>query len=181
VSEITCPLCRRTVESGPEQPVDPEHTWSPTEPSGTIRFATDGLAPSGYDIVMRDGDGSELARNEFWVRAKDAEVAIRTDRRTYAVGEPVRVSWDDGPANRWDWIGVYRSAASDPAKDDYLLWGYTGGHDSGALPPSVSGSMVLDDASQGRPWPLPPGTYVVHYLLTDQYVSAGSTDFTVTR
>ena len=43
------------------------------------------------------------------------------------------------------------------SKDDYLLWGYTGGHDSGALPPSVSGSMTSTARAQGSPWPLPPG------------------------
>lgn len=117
--------------------------------------------------------------NEFWVRSREADVRISTDRSTYGVGEPVEVSWEDGPANRWDWIGVYHADAADPHTDDYLLWGYTGGHESGALPPSVTGSMTLDDSSQGRPWPLPPGDYVVHYLLTDQYKSAGSVGFTV--
>ncbi len=115
------------------------------------------------------------------MRAKNAQVTIGTDRKRYAVGDPIQVTWDNGPANRWDWIGVYRAAAADPNKDNYLLWGYTGGHDSGALPPSVSGSMTLDDSAQGKPWPLPPGKYVVHYLLTDQYESAGRTAFTVTK
>ncbi len=149
------------------------------DPAGTLTLSTTDLGAAGYDIVLLDAGGNEIARNQFWVRAKDAQVTIRTDRSTYAVGEPVQVTWDNGPANRWDWIGVYRASAADPNKDDYLLWGYTGGHDSGALPPSVSGSMTLDDTSQGKPWPLPPGRYVVHYLLTDQYESAGSTEFTV--
>ena len=102
-----------------------------------------------------------------------------TDESRYAVGAPVTVSWRDGPANRWDWIGVYRAGAADPAKDDYLVWGYTGGHSAGALPPSTEGELVLGRDHQGRPWPLPPGRYVAHYLLTDQYVSAGSTTFVV--
>ena len=37
-------------------------------------------------------------------------------------------------------------------------------------------SCVLGRDHQGRPWPLPPGRYVVHYLLTDQYVSVGVDD-----
>jgi hypothetical protein len=40
--------------------------------------------------------------------------------------------------------------------------------------------MTLDDDAQGHPWPLPPGEYTIHYLLTDQYTSAGSTVVTVT-
>ncbi len=146
-----------------------------------LEVDTGPLGPGGYDVALLDGSGAEIATNQFWVRSTEAGVALRTDLRQYRVGDPVTVTWDDGPANRWDWIGVYRAGASDPEVDDYLLWGYTGGHDSGALPPAVSGSMMLSADSQGRPWPLPPGRYVVHYLLTDQYVSAGRTSFTVTE
>jgi hypothetical protein len=113
------------------------------------------------------------------VRSTDASVTLTTDKTSYAVGEPIKVTWDDGPANRWDWVAVYRADAADPKKDDYLVWGYTGGHNSGALPPSVSGEMTFNGDSQGGPWPLPPGDYVVHYLLTDQYNSAGQTPITV--
>jgi hypothetical protein len=115
------------------------------------------------------------------VRSQEDDVELSTDKATYAVGEPIEVTWDDGPANRWDWIGLYKADAANPNKDDYLLWGYTGGHDSGALPPTVDGTMTLGPGSQGKPWPLPPGDYVVHYLLSDQYQSAGSAQFTVTR
>ena len=142
---------------------------------------TAGLEPGGYDVVLVDEAGDEVARNTFWLRARDAEVQVSTDRPTYGVGDPVQVEWEDGPANRWDWIGLFRAGADDTENDDYLLWGYTGGHDSGALPPSVRGAMTLDGSSQGRPWPLPPGDYVVHYLLTDQYESVGSAEFTVER
>ena len=148
-------------------------------PSGSLSFTTEALPPAGYDVLMLGEDGSELARNQLWVRPKNAGVQLSTDQTTYAVGDPVEVTWDQGPANRWDWIAVYKAGADDPDKDDYLLWGYTGGHDSGALPPTVDGTMSLDDSAQGKPWPLPPGKYVVHYLLTDQYESAGTTTFTV--
>ncbi len=148
-------------------------------PSGQLTIDTGALAPAGYEVVLLDEAGAELARNEFWVRSADATVSISTGRASYDVGEPIEVSWVDGPANRWDWIGVYKADKSNPEKDYYLLWGYTGLHDSGALPPTVAGAMVLDESSQGKPWPLPPGKYVVHYLLTDEYTSAGSTPFRV--
>lgn len=152
-----------------------------TDPAGSMAFDTSSMPPGGYVVVMTDQDGNVAARNQLWVRSEDATVQIGTDAPSYQVGEPIEVSWDDGPANRWDWIGLYRAEAANPNKDDYLLWGYTGGHDSGALPPTVDGSMTLGESSQGNPWPLPPGDYVVHYLLADQYRSAGQTGFTVTR
>jgi endonuclease/exonuclease/phosphatase family metal-dependent hydrolase len=149
--------------------------------SGTLRLATATMGPGAYTVRLSDPAGKVVARNELYLRPARAQVRLTTDRSTYDVGEPVRVRWTDGPGNRWDWIGVYRADAADPAKDDYLVWGYTGGHDAGALPPSVDGALVLDRDAQGRPWPLPPGRYVVRYLLTDQYVSAGAARFTVLR
>ncbi|MGH3482454.1 MAG: endonuclease/exonuclease/phosphatase family protein [Nocardioidaceae bacterium] len=147
--------------------------------AGTVEVDTASLAPGAYRVDLVDVDGSVAASNDLYVRPQAARVDLATDAETYGVGDPITVSWTDGPANRWDWIGVYRAEAADPKTDDYLVWGYTGGHDSGALPPTTDGELVLGRDHQGRPWPLPPGRYVVHYLLTDQYVSAGSTSFTV--
>lgn len=147
--------------------------------SGRASFDTAELEPSGYDIVMTDADGNELERNSFWVRSVVMDVALQTDKETYDVGEPIELVWDDGPANRWDWIGVYQADASNPKQDDYLLWGYTGDHEAGALPPTVFGAMTIGPESQGKPWPLPPGDYHIHYLLADEYNSAAFTEVTV--
>ncbi len=146
--------------------------------SGTVAVDTGRLAPGAYRVDLLDGD-DVVATNDLVVRPKDAKVALTTDASTYAPGQPITVHWADGPANRWDWIGVYRAGAANPEKDDYLVWGYTGGHDAGALPPSTEGELVLGRDHQGKPWPLPPGRYTAHYLITDQYTSVGSTSFTV--
>lgn len=148
---------------------------------GMTTFSTEDLEPSGYDIVMMDLENTEIARNSFWVKSLEDDVTLSTDKSSYTVGEPITVSWDDGPANRWDWIGVYEADASNPRQDDYLLWGYTGGHEAGALPPTVFGEMTLGPDSQGKPWPLPPGDYHIHYLLADQYKSAGYIEVTVAK
>jgi hypothetical protein len=161
-------------------PSEPIQTAT-AEPSAEVTLATTALEPGGYEVVMLDTGGSEIARNAFWVRSLEDDIALSTDKDTYTSGEPISVTWNDGPANRWDWIGFYEASAADPKKDDYLLWGYTGGHESGALPPQVFGEMTFDEDSQGGPWPLPPGEYRIHYLLTDQYKSAGYTEITVTE
>ena len=152
---------------------------SVTGESGRTSFDTETLDPAGYDVVLASKEGTELERNSFWVRSEEQDVRLSTDKPTYAVGEPIEVTWDGGPANRWDWIGVYEADAADPKQDDYLLWGYTGGHDAGALPPMVFGAMMMGPDSQGRPWPLPPGHYRIYYLLADQYSSAGYVEVTV--
>ena len=79
------------------------------------------------------------------------------------------------------WVAVYRASAANPQEDDYLDWAYTHDHASGTLPPTTQGSVMLGPHAQGNPWPLPPGRYVAHYLLTDQYHSAAATRFSVRR
>ena len=116
---------------------------------GTLTFDTSRLAAGGYEAVLTAGDGAEVARVPFWLRAKHAKVQLSTDKPTYAVGEPITVSWTDGPANRWDWIGVYKASAADPNVDYYLIWDYTGLHASGTVPPQVDGSVTLGGSSQG--------------------------------
>jgi hypothetical protein len=157
----------------------PALTEEVTASSGTLDVDTSALGPGGFDAVLLDGDGSEVARVEFWVRDPNAQIEVSTDEEIYGVGQPIVVSWTDGPANRWDWVGVYEAAKSDPKVDYYLLWNYVGLHAAGAVPPSVSGSMTLDETAMGNPWPLPPGRYVVHYLVTDRYRSIGSASFEV--
>jgi hypothetical protein len=158
---------------------DASTSFEVTEESGTFEIGTESMEPGSHQVELTDADGNLIAVNEFFVRPEDARVELTTDAPSYGVGDPITVSWTDGPANRWDWIGVYRADADNPHQDDYLVWAYTGGHDAGAIPPSTEGSLVFGRDHQGRPWPLPAGAYTVHYLLTDQYNSAGSAEFTV--
>jgi len=147
----------------------------------TQAFDTADMAAGPYEAVLLDGDGAELARVGFVVRDPQAEIRVATDAASYAPGEPIVVSWEDGPANRWDWLGVYRADAADPKIDGYTIWNYTGLHASGTDPPVADGSVTFDDSTMGIPWwPLRPGTYVVHYLVTDRYRSIGSATFEVT-
>jgi hypothetical protein len=145
---------------------------------GTATLETSRMDPGGYEAVLLDGDGTEIARIPFWLRDPQAKPRLSTDQRTYDRGEPIQVTWTDGPANRWDWLGVYKAKAADPHTDSYLNWAYTGLHASGTVPPSTRGAVTLGPDTQG-PWPLPPGRYVVHYLLADKYNAAGSASFTV--
>jgi endonuclease/exonuclease/phosphatase family metal-dependent hydrolase len=147
--------------------------------SGTITVNTSELDPGEYDVRLLDDNAGSIAENSLTVRSPEPDLELTTDRPSYERGEPITVSWTSGPANRWDWVTVYSASAANPEKDDYLIWDYVGGHASGAVPPSVAGELVLGPDSQGGPWPLPPGTYVLHYLLTDQYDSAGRAEFRI--
>jgi hypothetical protein len=160
-------------------PGDPLETLDAEGERATTELDTSGWGPGSYEVVLTGGDGAEIARVSFYLRDADAELELSTDRRAYGRGEPIEVSWSLAPANRWDWLGVYEASASDPERDDYLIWSYAAGHSAGTLPATTEGEAILGPGSQGEPWPLPPGDYVVHYLLADQYESAGTAEFSV--
>jgi hypothetical protein len=160
-------------------PGDPIETLAAEGERATTELDTEGWEPGSYAVVLTGGDGAEVARVPFYLRDPGAELELSTDRPAYGRDEPIGVSWSLAPANRWDWLGVYEASASDPDKDDYLIWSYAAGHSAGTLPPTTEGEATLGAESQGAPWPLPPGEYVVHYLLADQYESAGTAEFTV--
>ncbi|HET6830807.1 MAG TPA: endonuclease/exonuclease/phosphatase family protein, partial [Solirubrobacterales bacterium] len=159
---------------------DPLETVEAPEERGTAKLDTSAWDPGSYEAVLIGGDDeAEVARVPFYLRDPGAELDISTDRRAYGRGEPIEVSWTGGPANRWDWLGVYEASAADPETDDYLTWDYAEGHSAGTVPPRTAGEAVLGPDSQGNSWPLAPGDYVVHYLLADEYESAGSAEFSV--
>jgi hypothetical protein len=178
----------RTAEPGGVQVVSAGADWAgstsavsfeATERSGTYDVETRELGPGAYDAVLVGED--ERARVGFVIRDPRAEISVSTDAERYEPGEPITVAWEDGPANRWDWIGVYEANKADPKVHYYLIWNYTGLHDSGTEVPVVDGSVTFDESTMGGPWPLHPGEYVVHYLVTDRYRSIGSATFEVTE
>jgi len=114
------------------------------------------------------------------MRAKGAKPRLTTYKRSYAAGEPIEVLWENAPANRWDWLGVYTASAADPMVDSYLIWQYTGAAASGTMAGPPAGALALDDTAWGEPWPLPSGKYKVFYLLADGYESVAGASFTVT-
>jgi hypothetical protein len=160
-------------------PADAVETRAAAADRGTALLETSGWDPGGYDAVLTDSGDGEVARVSLYLRDPRATLGLATDRRSYERGEPIGVSWANAPANRWDWLGVYEALASDPEQDDYLIWAYAAGHSAGTVPPTTDGATELGPDSQGQPWPLPNGDYVVHYLLADQYESAGSAGFSV--
>jgi endonuclease/exonuclease/phosphatase (EEP) superfamily protein YafD len=148
---------------------------------GQLTFATERLAPGDYEAVLTAADGGAIARQPFWVQAVGAKPIVATDKSTYTKGEPIVVSWKNAPANRWDWLGVYKASAADPNVDYYLIWQYTGGAIAGTMAGPVAGTLSLDKSAQGSPWPLPPGKYVVYYLVADGYKAVAQAAFTVTK
>ncbi len=137
---------------------------------GTSTFSSGSWSPGAYQAVLVDASGVSLSRFDFWVEAPGTEPSIATGKATYAAGEPIDVTWQNAPGERWDWVGVYKRGG-DPLVDYYLLYVYTQG--------SIDGSATLDTETVSGTWPLPPGRYSVYLLIDDLYVKVAGAKFSV--
>ena len=149
----------------------PQHRVKLEGSSGRIEVAGDAVPPGHYRVLLEDGAGEILSRNELWVLASGATPSVAVAGEHYAPGEPVQVSWRNGPGNRLDWVAVY-DAEAPPDSEDYVAYGYVAARSSGEL--------ELDAQTVDFGWPLPPGRYVLRLLADDGYgLLAESGVFTV--
>jgi hypothetical protein len=149
-------------------PVSSRSTGGATD--GTLRFPTGGWSPGAYDVTLREG-ATALSRVRFWLERPGTEPSIRTSATSYAVGDPIGVTWRNAPGERWDWIGVYQRGAN-PLVASYLTWRYTQA--------SIAGGATLDASAYG-PWPLPVGRYSIYLLADDGYAILARAAFSVHR
>jgi hypothetical protein len=131
-----------------------------------VRPAPQSLAP-----------GSAVPRLDVALEAPQVVTRFETSKPVYRVGEPIEISWDGGPGYRWDWIAVFRAPADD-LRDAHLIWAHTDARVTGSLRLDGS-SAVVDQSMSGGRWPLPPGDYVVAYLLDDGPTSLARARFAI--
>jgi endonuclease/exonuclease/phosphatase family metal-dependent hydrolase len=129
-------------------------------------FGTRTLRPGAYRAALLRGDGSVAASYRFWIEAPGTRPAIRATRSGFARGRPIRVRFRGAPANKLDWIGIYRAGEDD-------LYGYLGFKYTGARP---SGRMSFTTADLGT---LAPGRYRATLMLDDGYSVLADTTFRV--
>jgi hypothetical protein len=96
---------------------------------------------------------------------------LSTDQASYAVGEPITLTFTNGPGGSLDWIGVYDADNVPDGSPGSHRWTYVSGQ--------TDGTVTLGAGSSGTTWPLPPSEYAVHLLLDDGYTIAATARFTV--
>ncbi len=144
-----------------------------SDPSnGSWPLPTTDLTPDAYDVVLLTDAGIELSRIPFWLVQPGTRPEIRTTQPSYKVGEPIEVTWENAPGNKWDWVGLYTRGAN-PNIAWYKTWLYTNA--------TVKGSATFDGTSHARKWPLPPGQYSVYLLEDDSYHKIAGGNFDVVR
>lgn len=141
------------------------------------RLAVNALVPGHYEVRVAGQDETDL-RNEFWILDAESQPEIGVAGQSFAVGEPIPVTWRNAPGNRNDYVAVYvpGSAARYEAQDfaTGLPWAYID-----ALP---EGRLRLGERNAGWGWPIPPGTYIMRLMKDDGYdVLAESASFEVRR
>jgi endonuclease/exonuclease/phosphatase family metal-dependent hydrolase len=131
---------------------------------GSVTFASGGLKPGRYDVLLTSR-GRVLSRSTFWVVKPGARPGVSVPKRV-EVGRRIKVSWRNAPADRFDWIGIYKASDTD-LYNDYLAFAYTGATVAGRT--SFAGS---------RKW-YPPGRYVARLMRDDGYGVLAEVPFTI--
>jgi endonuclease/exonuclease/phosphatase family metal-dependent hydrolase len=139
---------------------------------GLVDLPTEVFGPGPVDLRIVDESGESMATATLWVQDPGTTPEITTSEASYRRGEPIPVSWENAPGNKWDWIGVYRSGA-DPNVAWYKNWDYTDAQ--------IAGSLLIGGETPGGPWPLPPGRYDVVLLEDDSYEELARAPFVVRR
>ncbi|MCK6626333.1 MAG: endonuclease/exonuclease/phosphatase family protein [Anaerolineae bacterium] len=138
---------------------------------GSVTFGSAHLTSGLYEAVLVGAEGEEVSRSQFWLVDPATMPTVSTGKTSYKVGEPITVTWENAPAHRWDWIGLY-SAGEPDLYNGY--WGYL------YTQASVAGEAAFDAAGLGEAM-LPPGEYELRLMLDDVYVVLATSSFTVTE
>ncbi|WP_367872466.1 endonuclease/exonuclease/phosphatase family protein [Luteolibacter sp. Populi] len=103
-----------------------------------------------------------------------APKSITLNAGSYPAGGPITATFNGGPGNDDDWIGIFPASITTPSTGTYLDWRYTNGTQApgGNL---KSGSVTFANPS------LAPGNYKVWYLADNGYTKiAGPAQFSIT-
>ncbi len=127
--------------------------------SGAVTFPA-GLALAGdwlaYFFV---NDGYDwIATNQFKV-VDPGTPLVRVGSRVYLTGQPITITFTNGPANPKDWVGIYKEGQV-PGGPQSTLWAYVDGTQNG-------NTVHADGTITFNPGLAEPGPYVVHFLLND--------------
>ncbi|HEY2877860.1 endonuclease/exonuclease/phosphatase family protein [Nocardioides sp.] len=145
---------------------------------GLVRIRTAHLRPGRYDVVLRDSaTGRTETTAPIWVYRPGSRPQVTTDRRTYRVGSPIRVSWTRAPGNNLDWVSFFRCRLRCDGPGGYLAYRYTD--------TAVVGSVTFgrdNYLNYGSVRSLAPGQYVARLLTDDGYHAIGvSSRFRIVR
>jgi endonuclease/exonuclease/phosphatase family metal-dependent hydrolase len=141
---------------------------------GVASFPSGAWSPGAYEAVLVRNGTIVGGRSLVDAYPVGTPTSVRTNRSSYAVGEPITVSWSAGPGWRWDWIAITKKGVSNVGvatdctggycgQADYFVWDYTR--------TAVEGLLVIGAGAQPgtTEWPLKAGWYRATYYFDDGY------------
>ncbi len=103
-----------------------------------------------------------------------APKSVTLDASSYPAGSPITASFNGGPGNDDDWIGIFPASITTPSTGTYLDWRYTNNTQT------AGGNLKSGSVTFGNPT-LVPGNYKVWFLANNGYTKiAGPAQFTIT-
>lgn len=152
--------------------VDNTTTGNTPVTDGTIAIPGGIVLPGRYVAYLLENDSyTPIAQESFEVVLRPSPVRIQTDHARYAPGQTVRVTFDGGPGDPQDWIGVYRPFDV-PGPVGSTDWRYVN-NTQGATVGLSSGEVTFPNGFSA------PGIWRVFFLLDDGYSIAAETSFEV--
>ncbi|WP_347374597.1 fibronectin type III domain-containing protein [Aequorivita sp. Q41] len=138
----------------------PSIVWNYTDglPSGTITFPN-GISEKGrfYAAIFENGGYTEIAdRKYFYV---GPEPVLNSNQTEYQVGDPIEISFTNGPELTNDWIGIYKMGQT-PGDINATAWDYVSG---------ASQTLTFSELTKGY--------YYAQYFIEDSYNAVGNTVF----
>jgi hypothetical protein len=127
------------------------------------------LAGDWVAYLLLDDGYTKLA--QVGLRVVDpSEAYVRLNKRGFTNGEPLSISFTNGPGNAKDWIGVYPENRL-PGNGTSLLWKYVDG--------TTTGNAGITENTIAFPSGLPVGSYIAYLLANDGYDIVASEPFVV--
>ncbi|MAN29088.1 MULTISPECIES: fibronectin type III domain-containing protein [Mesonia] len=138
----------------------PSELWSYTDgnSSGTITFSQ-GLSEAGmyYAVIFENDSYSEIAPRQYFYVGQTPELTVSEEE--YAEGDPVEISFSNGPQLSNDWIGIYKMGHT-PGNIASTAWSYVNGS---------SQTLTFNNLEKGY--------YYAEYFIEDGYNSIGNKVF----
>ncbi len=130
-------------------------------PSGSLQFNLTGLANGDYVVRLYANNDFTLQASTTFTIGTPAAPSVTPDNTTYALGQPVIITFAGAAGNANDWVSI---AAPGSPGTSYDRWAYTGG--------GTGGTITFNN--------MYPGTYVARLHFNDgTNIEATSVEFTV--
>lgn len=165
-------------EKGAEAPAAPSILWLYADGTqsgneiikkGTVSFAEGLPEPGEYEARMYSNDDYDLISSALFSVRKPP--TLTPTKEAYSPGEPIKLTFTNPNATRWDWIGIYRKGDEAPAVPS-IFWFYTDGTKTGDTSLS-EGSLEFDESLPGA------GDYEIRLYANDSYELLADDTFSI--